>query len=451
LKKLIRDNMVYILFVLIVWAITFPYIFFEKDEIFARLSHLWSPPGYNPKYVEILISKGDHFLEPKEKATLSKLKEILSSNLEPDLPPLDLKIMEEVCDYFASRNHKDQFLDPPTWYRKKEMLGTYADTEDRELVLSFDPKVYWLHYAEDALSALDYYKRALNFSGPDIRVPRRIETAAKITCRLSEILLAYTTHVYATEAFVEKEYLRKELAQYSIPLKPSFLRRIWDWLRGKRSSNRTLPQQSELTSKQIQLRVWDLIRSGKVKEIRQSEFIESLQKTLKNKGTSIQVSSPKEALNIYERLLFFVSNQNSPLEYRMYRRERAGIYLEFAKENSEYFQLAIAEYSDAREIPNPRDIPPEIFPALLVENFSLELGIAHVYFRKKEYQETIRVLNQMESKLRNLDERSAGGSGLAIEKENLLKQYRQLKKTTLRKLNRFEEADEIPQYQDPLF
>lgn len=391
-----------------------------------------------------LLEKGDSYLIPESRSYISKLKHALSSEEEPDLPPLDLILMEKSCDYFASRDHKDSFLDPPTFYQKKKMLGTYSEASDKEIVLSFHPKDYWKEYQENVLQALDYYKRALNFSGPEIIVPRKIELAAKASCRNQEILLAYTTHIYQTEDFIERNYLKNESnINLTIP-KPSLFRRLWNWIRGRKVPSPILPVESRLSPKQIQLRIWNKIRSGSVREITRSEFIESLQKTLSNKGTSIRQSSPMDALNIYERLIFFVSNQNSPLEYRKYRRERAEIYLNLAKDNKEYYKKAISEFADAIELPNFQNIPKELIPALIIENFTMELGMAQVYFSMKNYEDCLRILNRMQPKLINIDERSGFGKGFQMERKNLLSEYRNLKRVCLRKLYRFEEADEIP-------
>jgi hypothetical protein len=419
-------------------------LFMGKDWIFSKISFFWSPPGYDSAKVDKLLGKGDSFLVPQGKTLFQGFKEFLSADSEPPLPPLDMQLMEEACVYFENKNHKDPFLDYPSWHRKKDFLKNHLNGEELELILTFEPGYYWKEKIEYVLQALDYYKRALNFSGPEIRVPRRIEKAALASCRYAEILLAYTTHIYATESYVEKAYLADLLSNTDFLKKPSWFKRIWNWMRGRKEKNKEMPTVSRLTPKQIQLRIWDMIRNNQIREIKRSEFIESLQKTLNNRGAPLTLSSPREALEVYERLLFFVSNQNSPIEYRRYRKDRAGIYLDLAKEDEIYFQNAIREYQDASELPNPENLPGEIFPALLVESFSLELGIAKVHFERRNFSACLNHLTKMENKLRNLDERSIGGIGLDIEKKSLLKEYREMKKISLRKLGRFEEADEIP-------
>lgn len=393
--------------------------------------------------MESLLGTGDSYLVPKGKPFTDKFKEALSADSPPPLPRLDLQRMEDVCRYFDKREHKDPFLDRPSWYQKKEFLGSKIADENREIIISYDPKMYWNENISNVLTALDYYKRALNYSGPEIRVPERIETVALASCRNSEILLAYTTHIYQTEDYIIDAYLKEELGKENPVKRPSWIRKIWNRIKGKKYKNSNLPQISQLSPKQVQLRVWDKIRKNEIPEITRGEFQRSIQKTLKNKGRSLSESAPMEALTMYERLLFLVSQQNSPIEYRRYRKERGNIFLNLASSNSSYYDEAIREFRDASEETNIANIPPEILPAVLVESFALELGIVNVYFTQKKYQETIIAINNLEKKLRNIDERSSS-LGMEIEKNNLLKSYRYLKKTALRKIGRYTEADEIP-------
>lgn len=442
MKKLIRDNLIYILFVAILWAITFPLVFWKKDWIFSKFTYFWSPPGYNSSRTEDLIGKGDSFLVPRDKSWTTQFKEFLSADTSPEMPALSIDLMKKACDYYEAREHKDPFLDHPSWNEKKTMLTGKAAITNNEILLTFDPKIYWNENISYVLQALDYYKRALNFSGPDIRVPERIELASIASCRHSEILLAYTTHVYQTEDFVLEKYLKDELGKENPLRKPSWIRRIWNWLRGKKPVARNLPLASNLSPKQIQLRVWDKIRRAEIYEITKSDFIKSISKTLRNIGKPLDVSSPIEALEMYERLLFFVSNNDSPIEFRRYRKYRGEIYLRLAKKDPSLYDKSILEFRDATSLANVSEIPPEILPALLVENFSLELGAAKVYFQQKKFQESLLVLNELQSKLRNVDERSVSVDNL--DKASLLKEYRFIRKTTLRQLGRYEEADEIP-------
>ncbi|WCL48318.1 hypothetical protein [Leptospira sp. GIMC2001] len=442
MKKLIRDNIVYILLVLFLWAITFPIVYWKRDWIFSKITYFWSPPGYKPDVAESFIGKGDAFLIPRGLSVTEKMKQVISADAPPTLPPIDLNLMTQVCNHAKQRQHSDPFLDSPTWNQKKEMLTGKIHVDDREMVLTFDPKLYWKTYNHLVLEALDYYKRALNYSGPEIRVPLRIESVARATCREAEILLAYTTHVYQTEEFIEQEYLKEELGRENPIRRPSWFRKIWNRIRGYKPLPERLPLESTLSRKQIQLRIWDKIRNGDVSEITRSDFVMSVGKTLRNVSKPLDVSSPREALEMYERLLFFVSNQNSPIEYRRYRNHRGEIYLRLAKAEPSNFAKAILEFRDASKIPNIDQVPPEILPALLVESFALELGIAKVYFQEKNYPKCLSYLNGMQEQLRNIDERSSSGS--VEDKKSLLSEFRFIKKTSLRKLGRFEEADEIP-------
>jgi tetratricopeptide (TPR) repeat protein len=434
--------LIYILLVAIIWAITFPLIFWKKDWIFSKITYFWSPPGYDLAKTENLIGKGDSYLLPHGKPWTTKFKEFLSADESPELPPLDIELLKKACDYYSTREHRDPFLDSPSWNEKRNMLSSKNHIVNEEILLTFDPKIYWKENLPYVLQALDYYKRALNFSGPDIRVPERIETAAVASCRYSEILMAYTIHVYQTEEFIQKKYLKDELGRENPLSKPSWFRKVWNWIRRKKSTANRLPLASNLSPKQVQLRTWDKLRRGEIYEITKSEFIRSIGKTLRNLSIPLDQSSPIEALEMYERLLFFSTNQDSPIEFRRYRKYRGEIFLRLAKENSANFEKAILEFKDATTIANQSDIPPEVMATLLVENFALELGIAKVYFQQKKFQECIFILNELQSKLGTVDERSTVDT--KMDQRNLLKEFRFYRKTTLRQLGRYEEADEIP-------
>jgi tetratricopeptide (TPR) repeat protein len=403
--------------------------------------YFWSPPGYRPDLVENLLKKGDEKMAPQEKSTISDWKTKLAGDSPISLPPLDTRLLKDICKYFVSREHKDPSLDTLTWNKKKEMITPKYWENDREMILNFDPLAYWKENVDFVLQGLDYYKRALNFSGPEIRVPKRIEEASLASCRYSEIILGYSSYVFQTEDFIKDRYLKDILGKGKFA-KPSWYKRFWNWIRGRSIPKMDFPQESNLTPKQIQLRIWDIIRNGNAREVTRGEFLEGVRKALQSAGKKMDESSPEQALEFYERLLFFVSNQNDPLEYSRYRKNRGEIYLRFSKENPKYLDLAISEFRDSAKIVNQTEIPQEVLPAVLIESFSLELGIAKAYFQEKKYENALQELDRIQSKLRNIDDRSTKGGEVA--KKSLLQEYRFIRKTTLRNLNRFEEADEIP-------
>lgn len=133
------------------------------------------PPGYDPKIAGEFIEKADSILQRK----------VSYQDLGERTP--DLEIMREACLYYYSLNERDTILYKPSWtdsmsiWRFKDS-GMDERSDGKKLSFksrspitgSFNPKEYWKALSPNVLEALDYYKRALNFSGPDLNVPKKI-------------------------------------------------------------------------------------------------------------------------------------------------------------------------------------------------------------------------------------------------------------------------------------
>ncbi|MCU0824093.1 MAG: hypothetical protein MUF77_05575 [Leptospira sp.] len=415
MNQIFRENLKYILAVLFVWAITFPWILQNKDTILARLTlaynSLYGSP--NPRIANQLIAKGDAILEGRKTGDsdfFKKISQFFSSEENPKNVslPLDLGLMEKSCLYFRSKEHvEDHFLEL-TWREKATEWGSplfLRMAPQGELLLGPNPKDYWNSHIEAVLSALDYYKRALRFSGPALLAPKKIESVAWASCRPSEILLAYKTHMVETEAYVFKK------------LKESF----------------SVP--SGLSELQTRMIVLSAIKRSEYEEVSANDYLESLQRQILLTG--MKSFSPKEMDDIYERILYFVGSNER--EYLKFKYRRGELYLMLGKEDPTYFKKAAIEFNEASRIELAKEDEELNLPLLLVHEFECKLREIQSYMGLKDYSKSLTLVDKLKPKLRNIDERSVGGT-----KEGILKDFQKTTRTILRKLGRFEEADEIP-------
>ncbi|EMY02029.1 hypothetical protein LEP1GSC029_4700 [Leptospira interrogans str. 2002000626] len=198
----IRENRKYILFLLFVWIIATAWILPNRYRLLNRLALIIQSPGYDPKTAKEFIKKGDSILA----------KEVTYQDLGERIP--DLNVMREACLYYYSLSEIDRVLYKPSWTDSMSTwrFKTEEESEDKKnstktqsrnpITGSFNPGDYWKVVAPNVLEALDYYKRALNFSGPDLNVPKKIEKTALAVCRPEEVLLAYADYIRNTEETV---------------------------------------------------------------------------------------------------------------------------------------------------------------------------------------------------------------------------------------------------------
>lgn len=415
MNQIFRENLKYILAVLIVWAITFPWILRNKDTILARLTLTYNSFfGYpNPRIAHGLIAKGDAILEGRKEGGTNLFQNIsqffsAEDNTKGSVLPLDLSLMEKACLYYRSKEHvEDHFLEL-TWREKAMEWGSplfQRMAPQGELLLGPNPKEYWNSHIEAVLTALDYYKRALRFSGPELIAPKKIESVAWASCRPSEILLAYKTHMVETESYVLQKLTEKE----------------------------KLP--SGLSSVQKRSVVLSSIKRSDFSEVSANDYLESLLRQILLTG--MKQFSPKEMDEIYERILYFVGSDER--EYLKFKFRRGELFFQLGSEEQVYYEKAAIEFKEASNIQLASEIEDINLPALLVHEFESKLKQAESYHKLKENNKSLVILDSLKSKLRNVDERSVGG-----KKDDLLKAYHNLNRSVLRKLGRFEEADEIP-------
>lgn len=401
--------------VLLVWAITFPLILQNKDTLLAKITLAYnSLYGYpNPRIARSLISKGDAILEGRKTGDSDFFRGITQffsseENQKNVTLPLDLQLMEKSCLYFRSKEHiEDHFLEL-SWREKAVEWGSplfLRMAPQGELVLGPNPKEYWNSHIDPVLTALDFYKRAQRFSGPDLLVPKKIESVAWATCRPSEILLAYKTHMVETENFV----LQKLKENFRVP--------------------------SGLSEIQTRMIVLSSIKQSQFPEVAANDYLESLLRQILLTG--MKSFSPKEMDDIYERILYFVGA--SEREYLKFKFRRGELYLQLGQQETSYFKKAAFEFNEASRINLAISEEEMNLPLLLVHEFECNLREAQSYIGLKDYNKSLLLLDKLKPKLRNIDERSVGGT-----KENILKEYQKTTRTVLRKLGRFEEADEIP-------
>ncbi|TGL52887.1 hypothetical protein EHQ55_03020 [Leptospira meyeri] len=415
MNQIFRENLKYILAVLIVWAITFPWILRNKDTILAKFTLAYNSFfGYpNPRIAHQLIAKGDAVLEGRKEGgtdILQTIGQFFSSeeNTKGSILPLDLALMEKACLYFRSKEHvEDHFLEL-TWREKAKDWGSplfQRMAPQGELTLGPNPKDYWNSHIEAVLTALDYYKRALRFSGPELLAPKKIESVAWASCRPSEILLGYKTHMLETESFVLKKLTELE----KVP--------------------------SGLSAVQKRSVVLSSIKRSDFSEVSANDYLESLLRQILLTG--MKNFSPREMDDIYERIIYFVGADER--EYLKFKFRRAELFFQLGQEDESYYKRAAAEFKEAANIQLASEIEDINVPALLVHEFESKMKEAESYHKLKENSKSLTILDSLKSKLRNVDERSVGG-----KKDEILKSYHNLTRSVLRKLGRYEEADEIP-------
>ncbi|TGN18170.1 hypothetical protein [Leptospira idonii] len=415
MNQILRENLKYILAVLLVWAITFPWVLQNKDTLLADLTLYYNSLfGYpNPAITRELVAKGDSILEGRKEGDSNFIAKISNfilneENSKSVVLPLDLHLMEKSCLYFRSKEHVEEVFLELTWREKAMEWGSplfQKISSPDELTLGPNPKDYWNSHIESVLEALDYYKRAMRFSGPDFTVPKRIESVSWAVCRPAEILLAYKTHMMETENYV-LHLLEKE---------------------------EKLP--SGLTDIQKRSIALSVIKRSGYEDVSPNDYLESLLRQILLTG--MKSFSPKEMDSVYERILYFVGNNER--EYLKFRFRRGELFYQLGAEDPVYYKKGILEFREAANIKLASEDEDVNLPALLVHQFESILRESQCYHKLGENKKALAILDSLQPKLRNVDERSVGGTKLQI-----MQTYRETKRSVLRKLNRFEEADEIP-------
>ncbi|MDX1957579.1 MAG: hypothetical protein SFU98_03345 [Leptospiraceae bacterium] len=411
MKKILRDNAIYIFFLIVFWVITIPYVYGKQDLLFEWFSNLVSPTGYNPRVMKSFVKKGDsaiskHFLDRDEKDE-KKFFEELSPYMER---------MKEACEFYEEVGTKDAVLNEPTWldrntrWKKEGTAGEKLDSFKRNpLSESVTPYEFWKANIEEILTALDYYKRALNYSGPEIKPARRIHLIAGAACRPAEVILAYSSYISSSENYVEAQ-VRKEM--------------------GVKTSG--------LSEKQIQYAVWARIKSNKdLPEL--NDFLKGITYLLTD--TNFKTISPYEADKLYERILSFLQNTNDPGQQkneREFRLKRGKLLYELAKSDSKYYTKALKQFEAAKEFDNLSVYTSKEIRPIMSHIFESKLYIARCHLRMKDFKTALHILQDMEVSLRSVD----GRENFKPETD-LLQDYHVLLREAFTGLGRIEEADQI--------
>ncbi|PJZ52642.1 hypothetical protein [Leptospira adleri] len=426
----IRENKKFILILLLVWTVAIAWILPNRYKLLSKVALMVRPPGYDPQTAEEFIEKGDSILQ----------REVAYQDQGERIPDLDL--MREACLYYYSLSERDTVLYKPSWtdsmhiWRfkdsglKEESSGEKkisSRTRSREPITGgLNPGEYWKTTSPVVLEALDYYKRALNFSGPDFTVPKKIERTALAVCRPEEVLLAYADYVRNTEESV------RVVMENSKPKKPFF------------SCNQDSGPINVLTEKQNQMRVWSQIKSNSFLidpdrniKVNANDFKKAL--NLLAFGiykTGLNSISPLEADGILEKLLFFADP--GTVEYDELLFKRGMLNYQLGKRDPLFWNKSIFYFREAAQ------------SNLLDKGsvFESRLMTVRSEIRKGELDAALQELQSLESELYSIDKAyrvtGAGRSDLVEDRKKLLRYV-------LRKKGRYEEADELYVEEDSLF
>ncbi|XDD48779.1 hypothetical protein AB3N59_09950 [Leptospira sp. WS92.C1] len=426
----IRENKKLVLLLVFVWVAGAAWILPNRYKLLSKLALMLQPPGYDPKTAEEFIEKGDSILQ----------KEVAYQDQGERIP--DLELMREACIYYASLSERDSVLYKPSWtdsisiWRFKDS-GMSKDSSGEKKLSSktrsrnpitggLNPGEYWRLTSPTVLEALDYYKRALNFSGPDLSVPKKIEKTALAVCRPEEVLLAYADYIRNTEEAV-RVTIEKEKPQRTFF-----------------SCNRQNDPANVLTEKQNQMRVWSQIKSNSFVIDSDRKLIVSANDFKKALNilafgiykTGLNSISPLEADGILEKLLFF--SDPGTVEYDELLMKRGMLNYQLGKRDPLFFNKAIFYFREASK------------SSLLEKGSVFESGlmIIRALIRKDQLDSALLELQQLEAELYTIDKayRVTG-----VGRSDLLEDRKKLLRYILRKKGRYEEADELHVEEDPLF
>jgi len=451
LIKILKDNLVYLLLLFLIWAIAFPIVISNRDSLFSWYAISMSPSGYSPKVARKFIEKGDKALDKNlDDAIVSpRIKEELEDEKKrPAILLSHLELMEEACDYYKKIAGKDEVLQYPSWLDRntkwssdRELSADGIGKSRGHLPTVLNPEEYWKKNVDSVLGALDYYKRALNYSGPEILAADKIRSVAKAVCRPEEIILAYTSYITVSDAYVEK-ILEEEDRQFAKKNQSFFspILRLFGMAgpaeRKEMYGLNPLMKRSIIWS-QIRKNIKEGIKGGSGEDPNLpllSDYIRGLNILLLD--TNIRNSSPKEADALYETILFFLQGTTDPGQQKNERffRFKRGILLF----NMGDYERAKEQFTAAKEFEDLKDESPVSMRLIASHIFQSNLMIAKCNFKLGNYKEALIALKSVENLLANVDGRNGGKIEI-----DLLTDYKNTLRETLKKLDRFKEADEI--------
>jgi hypothetical protein len=417
LKKIIRENLFFIVLVCIFWALTIPYVYSERDSLYVWYSLKVSNLGYQPKVLKKFQDKGDKILANLFDESVPKTNEEWFQKIGSHLDTYT-----QICNYSKELGEKDEILAYPTWFEKNEKWAVGESKivpnnfNRNQLPNTIDPLSQWKDHHEQLLEALDYYKRGLNYSGPEFIIAKKIHKLGNAVCRSQEGILAYSTFIFNTENYAENE-LQKD---------KEFKREM----RGK-------------TEKQKFMHTLALIKSNK-KPFIASDYIEGLNLLLKDTG--FEKISPIESNTIYEKILYFFSGTldiNQRLKEKEFRLKRGKLLFSLKDNNKKFLDNALLEFSAVAALEQTDEIrktPLNNYNAIV---FEANLYRVRCFIEKEDYKKALKILTQINLDIRKIDDRSGKSEPTKVTDRNLLQDYHLLHRKTLIKMGRKMEADEI--------
>lgn len=393
--KLIKDNKFYLIFVLIFWLITFPIVFWQRNTLYSWYALAVSSLEYSPDTMESFIRAGDDALE--DSITLESLEQQCQNKKDSEnglscSQTIHLNLMASICKKFSSLNKNRPPFENSLWSEKQKQWSHQQINHPMQIGIALPPtiipKKYWRDHINGVLEALDYYKRALNYSGPNFKAVARVEKAAGAACRDQDTFLAYTGHIYHTENYVLSQLADKE----QIP--------------------------SHLSTLQKTMLLWSAIKEDKElqKEFNASHYLVSIQNLLKN--TNFSKSSPYEANKLYLRLILF-SQPNEKL-VNDHRFKWGQHLLRIGSLNPIFYREGIKRLHYSIQFSPDYLASMDLFSQKLLRNrkFEVYLLTTGAYLKLKQKQAAFQEFKKAQAILQNVDGRMA-----EIADRSLLKQY----------------------------
>ena len=433
--KILKDNLIYVIAIGIFWLITFPVLIYNRHSLFNWYAITISPSGYTPKVMKKFLAKGDDILYSNlEDAVKSPRieKELKDEKKRLGILTSHLDQMEAACDYYKVAGKKDEVMQDPTWLDRNirwtsdsELSSDGVGSSRNPLPSVSNPDDYWKKNINAILSALDYYKRALNYSGPEIFAADKIRSVAKAVCRPEEIIIAYTSYLNSSDAYVE-EILDKEDEEI-VKKNQSFFAPILRLfgLAGP-ADRKEMYGLSPLMKKSI---VWKYIKENHNLPLLM-DYIRGVNVLLLD--TKLRESSPYEADELYETVLFFLQGTEDPKQQyneRMFRFKR-GILLF----NMGEFENAKKQFIGAKELIDLKDESAVQQHLSTSHLFQSDLMIAKCHFKQGKFKEALISLSSAQVHIANVEGK--------LERD-LLEDYKNTLRETYKKLGRIKEADEI--------
>lgn len=422
-----------------IWLIFFPILFINRNELYNWYSLFISPKGYNPKVMKKFISQGDKLVDTSfEDSIQSDRIEELSENSKKreELTKDFLFKMEESCKFAKSIEKKDELLSEPNWLERNSDWSNDPEESKNAVGLSRKalpdftyPENFWKKNIPKLLEALDYYKRALFYSGPEIDAADKIHKIAKSICKENESILAFSTYLNHSYSYVS-DIIDKEDIEFQ-KKNNSF----WNKLKSFFGSvNLTERKDSYgLTPLMRKTIILSYIKENHAYPVL-LDFLRGLNILLLD--TNLRNMSPVESDELFETMLFFLAKTDDPIQIKNERffRFKRGIHL---FKMGDFFK-ARDQFLASKEFLNLEEESPTSIRLILAHIFQAELMIAKCHFQIKDYKAAMNSLQNLESTLHNVDGRDGG----RIDKE-LLKDYKKTKIETLKKLGRVRESEEM--------